>query len=155
MQQLQFETGVNFFTEPLDVNIHEIGAVLGWDAKKPNQRGRIHDVIRELRLRLGELSADADDRLHGFTLPIRREPARDVPGGATYRYVLSANKESGEQWQGVRADTVLSRLEVDIAHYQSLASITDGRTRDGRVVRACLKQFKRLYEDLVDIKNEI
>lgn len=135
---------------PGGLTIHDIGDVLGLNVTNPVGRGRstAFAVIRSLRLKLGALNSDGDDRLHGYSIPIRRD-------GMSQLYVLSANRSQSTEWQGVRADTALSRMEVDLAHWRSLVANTDGRTVDGRIARVMLRHFTRLQEDLQDIRAGI
>lgn len=127
------------------LDIYQIGKILDLNVHDPSGRGRAFTVIRSLRLRLGSVD---DERLSGYSVPIRRESGRHV-------YFLSANVEQAADWQGGRADTVLSRLDVDIAHWKSMVKATDGRTVDGRIARACVKHFARLQEDLADVRAEV
>lgn len=133
---------------PDGLDIHEIGKELDVDVTDPCGVGRhkAFAAIRALRLRLAELNDDKDERMHGYTVPIRRDSQRHV-------YFLTANREQGATWQGVRADTVLSRLQVDLAHWKSLQTSTDGRTADGRIARAYVRHFSRLIEDVQEIKQ--
>jgi len=108
----------------------------------------LYKVIRELRLQLGALSADEDERIRGYTIPIRREGTRQV-------YFLSARREDGHEWQAVHVDTLTSRIEVDVAYWRSLTAIADGRSREGKIARACVKHFERLLEDITEIRDSV
>lgn len=130
---------------PDGLDIRQIADALDLDLNESTDWNYTYVAIRTLRLELGKVNADPDERVHGYTIPIRHDGRRQV-------YFLSANRTDGLEWQGTRADTVLSRLQVDLAHWQSLASITDGRTVEGKIARAHLRHFTRLSEDLTDIR---
>lgn len=134
---------------PTGLDIHQIGRVLGLDVSHSAGPGRLKafGTIRDLRLLCGAANEDPDNQLHGWTIPIRRESRRQV-------YFLTANREAGSSWQGIRADTVLSRLEVDLAHWRSVEASTDGRTMDGRIARACVRNMSRLIEDVRSIRED-
>lgn len=129
---------------PEGLDIHQIGAALNINSY--DQRVRLFEIIRTLRLKLGAMSDDEDQRIRGYTVPIRRE-------GTRYVYFLSALRADGLEWQGVRTDTLMSRLDVDIAYYQSLASVTDGRSRDGKIVRAITRRLENLVADISEIRE--
>jgi hypothetical protein len=133
---------------PTGLTIYAIGDVLGLDVDEPVSTGRqqAFAVIRALRLKLGELHADPDDKVHGYSIPIRRE-------GTTQYYLLAAKRtEEAIDWQDVRAETLLSRLKVDVAHWQALVFNSDGRTVEGRLARVYLRHTLRLQEDVEEIK---
>jgi|SRR5882757_902302 len=135
-----------FVKSPNGLDIHQIGDILNLDTFESNGSGRkrAFKVIRQLRLRLGTFNGDPNDDLHGYTVPIKKINNKSV-------YFLTANREQGSEWQGIRADTVLSRLEVDLAHWQSMVSSTDGRTTNGKIARLYVKHFSRLIEDVQEI----
>ena len=137
------------FAAPEGLDIYQIGEVLHLDVSEPGGTGRAmaFSVIRDLRIRLGNLNDQEDSRAHGYTVPIRHEGTRQI-------YFLTANKDQATDWQSIRFRTVLSRLDVDLAHWQSLVASTDAATTPGRIARAYVRHFTRLIEDVRAIADE-
>jgi hypothetical protein len=129
---------------PDGLTIFDIGDLFGIDANY--DRTKINKIIRRLRLKLGEANADPDDRIHGYAVPVQWR-------GDKCFYVLTANREQSEKWRRVRLDTSISRIQIDLAHWQALAAITDGRTAEGKIARVYTRHFSRLLEDLTSIKE--
>lgn len=92
-------------------------------------------LIRRLRLILGDNAV----------------PFRWV--GQEARYFLTDEFGEAEPWLRARRKTTLSRIEVEVASWQALVNVTDGRTNEGRNARAWLKHLTRLQEDLVDAEE--
>jgi hypothetical protein len=82
-----------------------------------------------------------------------RQQAFAVIRALTQYYLLAAKRtEEAIDWQDVRAETLLSRLKVDVAHWQALVFNSDGRTVEGRLARVYLRHTLRLQEDVEEIK---
>jgi hypothetical protein len=115
---------------PDGMDIHEVTAALGVPQRQAEK------VLNCLRRILGQ-----DDTINVVWQMV----------GRRYVYQLSGNVNEGAQWQAYRMATKLSQLDVDLAYWRSVVRGCDGRTREGRMARVCLKHFERVTEDLREI----
>lgn len=69
-------------------------------------------------------------------------------------YRLVGTLEEAKPWLDNRIGDCEGRIETTNAIAKSILAATDGRTLEGKSVRAMVKALTRLIEDLADLRND-
>jgi hypothetical protein len=97
-------------------------------------------VITTLRLNLGEGDSIA--------VPVFIEGNRHV-------YKLTGIWDEAHKWLSKRARYKAKTIKTDVASLRALVQSTDGRSKDGKVVRSLTTSIQRLDEDLATYLEEV
>lgn len=134
-EQLSIELFDELVSRPEGVTMDEIIEVLDVPRREVASK-----VITILRMNLGEGDSIA--------VPVVIENGKHL-------YKLTGVWDESHKWLSKRARYKAGTIKTDVASLKALVQSTDGRSKDGKVVRSLTTSLNRLDEDLAAYLEEV